>query len=69
MANELMCKRRDKDVGGLVCGHPLPCPYHTVVIDTEALPVPTVTIPATASKDIDAAMLKKLKKIARIMSE
>lgn len=58
------CKRPDRDVGGLICGHPLPCPWHTVTIDTTATP-PTVTIPATAAPQINRAMLGLLKQIAR----
>jgi len=29
----LTCKQSDRDVPGLVCGYPLPCPYHTIIID------------------------------------
>lgn len=29
----LTCNRPDRDVPGIKCGHPLPCPHHTVVID------------------------------------
>ena len=32
----------------MTCGYPLPCPYHTVIIDQGAEPVPTVTFPVTA---------------------
>ncbi len=31
----MSCERPDRDVPKLVCGHPLPCPYHTVIIDTD----------------------------------
>ena len=27
------CQRPDRDAPGIVCGHPLPCPYHTVIIE------------------------------------
>ena len=30
-SEELTCRR--KDSFGLICGYPLPCPHHTVVID------------------------------------
>ncbi len=26
------CNSNDKDVPKLKCGHPLPCPYHTILI-------------------------------------
>jgi len=28
------CSKPDRHVPGLQCGYPLPCPYHTVIIDT-----------------------------------
>ena len=31
----MICKRPDKDVPKIICGHSLPCPRHTVVIDLE----------------------------------
>ena len=27
------CVQPDRDVPGILCGYPLPCPYHTIVID------------------------------------
>lgn len=29
------CTGSDRDVPGLVCGYPLPCPYHTYVVDLD----------------------------------
>jgi hypothetical protein len=26
------CEKSDRDVPGLVCGYPLPCPHHTAVV-------------------------------------
>ena len=34
----LFCKRPDHDAPKLVCGHPLPCPHHTIVILEKDLP-------------------------------
>jgi hypothetical protein len=48
----LKCKHPDRDNSKIVCGYPIPCPYHTAIIDLNAQPVPTITIPVTA----DAAM-------------
>ncbi len=39
MTSELMCKKPDRDIPGIVCGHPLPCPYHTIVVDTTTKPI------------------------------
>lgn len=46
------CRHPDHDNARLVCGRPLPCPYHTAILDLQAQPVPTITIPVTS----DAAM-------------
>lgn len=43
----LTCRHPDRDEPKLLCGHPLPCPYHTATIDMKADP-PTVTIPITS---------------------
>lgn len=64
----MYCQKPDRDVPGIICGYPLPCPYHTVVIDTKADP-PTVTIPATMPKAADPKILSKLKRIAVILKE
>lgn len=47
MTEHHTCPRGDRDVPGIVCGYPLPCPYHTVTIDLEPTP-PTVAVPVTA---------------------
>jgi len=31
------CTKPDRDVAALTCGHPLPCPHHTVIIAHEKL--------------------------------
>ncbi len=36
----LTCRRPDRDCPKLVCGYPLPCPHHTVVIDLDKNGVP-----------------------------
>jgi len=62
------CKHPDHDEPGLICGHPLPCPWHTVTIDTRATP-PTITVPATQAKALRPKMLRRLKAIANILKE
>ena len=63
------CKNPDRNVPEIVCGYPLPCPYHTVIIDMAAKPVPTITIPATNPKVADKKILQKLKNIANVLKE
>ena len=60
------CKKPDRDFPELICGYPLPCPWHTLVIDTTKEP-PTITIPATIEKPIKKKNLKRLKKIAKAL--
>lgn len=43
----LTCKKPDHDGFDLVCGCPLPCPYHTAIIDVSSVPA-ELRIPITA---------------------
>ena len=54
----LTCRQPDRDCPKLICGYPLPCPYHTVVIHSEKQP-PTIEIP------IDSSLLKHSGQTAR----
>lgn len=38
------CDKPDRDVPKIKCGYPLPCPHHTVIVDTTGEAV-TVTTP------------------------
>lgn len=62
------CQRPDHDVPGIICGHPLPCPYHTATIDTTGV-VPTVTVPVVSTPPIGRKMLGVLKDIASSLHE
>ena len=42
-----VCEHGDHDVPTIRCGAPLPCPYHTVIVDTTVDP-PTVAEPLMA---------------------
>lgn len=64
----LYCKRPDVDVPGLLCGHPVPCPYHTVTIDTSTNP-PCVKVPITNEPALKPKMLATLKDIGRAIIE
>lgn len=68
MSQKGYCKKPDREFPGLICGYPLPCPWHTVIVDLDSDP-PTITIPATVSKDIDPVALRRLKEIANILKE
>ena len=66
---ERYCKRGDRDEPSLVCGYPLPCPYHTVIIDTAPDP-PTITIPVIPNAPaLNPKTLSMLKKIARAIKD
>lgn len=69
MSGRKCCNKPDRDVPEIVCGHPLPCPYHTVIIDTTAKPVPTITVPATNPKALNKQTLQKLKDIADVLKD
>jgi hypothetical protein len=43
----LTCRHPDRDCAKLLCGYPLPCPWHTAIIDLKPNP-PTITIPITS---------------------
>lgn len=62
------CQRPDRDVSSLICGHPLPCPYHTVTIDTTTDPT-ILKVPVTSEPAHNPKMLKKLKDIARVIDD
>jgi len=47
MSEHRTCRSPDHDNPKLLCGYPLPCPWHTVLINADAEPA-TVTIPVTS---------------------
>ncbi len=61
------CKKPDREVPEIICEQPLPCPYHTVIIDMQESP--TIIIPVTIGKRINKKLLNRLKKIAMILKE
>ena len=63
-----ICKKSDRDVPEIICGHPIPCPHHTVIIELKGSP-PTITIPATIIKKIKPETLKRLKRVAKVLEE
>lgn len=65
---ERFCNKPDRDVPEIVCGYPLPCPWHTVTVDANANP-PTLTIPVTSPAAIDPKLRDALKEIAQAITE
>lgn len=59
------CQKPDHDSPHLVCGYPLPCPYHTVQV-VLGNPVPVVSIPTTLK--ISPKTLGKVSAIANVLS-
>ncbi len=64
----MICKRPDRDHAGVICGHPIPCPYHTVLIDLTTYP-PNLIVPITAEPATNPLLLERLKEISRILEE
>lgn len=54
------CRHPDRHCPKMLCGYPLPCPHHTVVVDMGAKP-PTATFPLTSHA------IRHKDKIAKVM--
>ena len=65
---ELRCKRPDRDVPELICDWPLPCPWHTITIDTTHEP-PELRIPITAERALRPKIHRALKEIGLAIAE
>lgn len=52
------CKKPDRDEPRIECGYPLPCPYHTFVID-EVVKVPLLARPREVKRVKDIAKALK----------
>jgi hypothetical protein len=63
-----ICDGPDRDVPRIKCGHPIPCPYHTVIIDASVDPA-TVTIPVTSPALGNHKARKRLGDIAVVVSK
>ncbi len=64
----MTCQRPDRDAPGIICGYPLPCPYHTAVLDTTG-EVPTITLPVTSTPAVTKKTLGVLKDISLAIRE
>ena len=65
MNEHTTCRHPDKDVPGLKCGHPLPCPWHTATIVPDADP-PMVD---TRAADVTPGTVAHLFNIAHALRE
>ena len=56
------CNKPDRHVPKIKCGYPLPCPWHTVVIENNVVSIPS---------DIhsDTTTIKHLQDIANILNK
>lgn len=57
-----MCNQPDRDVPKIKCGYPLPCPYHTVVVEEGYVKVPE-------KAKIGRRELQKLHEIAKVIKK
>jgi hypothetical protein len=64
--DRLTCEQPDRDCPKLMCGHPLPCPWHTAVLHIDKTP-PTVEIPSTAKGALQSR--RKLAEVAEVLGE
>jgi len=61
MEKRLTCQQPDRDCPNLICGYPLPCPHHTVIMETDGIVKFPPEFPA------DAKTLDRVIKVARIL--
>lgn len=66
MAEYRTCRHPDRDVPKLMCGYPLPCRWHTAIVDLGAEPA-TVTIPVT-SDAMKSPVRERIGAIARAVA-
>ena len=55
------CTQPDRDEPGLVCGYPLPCPWHTIMIDENGIVHLAPETPA------QAALIEKIINVAKVL--
>ncbi len=63
------CEKPDRDVPGIICGHPLPCPHHTFILDKNEHGEAQVRIPASGVPLVSKKNLAVLKEISRAIHE
>jgi hypothetical protein len=66
MSDKRTCRHPDRDMPKIMCGYPLPCPWHTVIINADRDPV-TVTIPID-SDSMKSPARERIGEIARALT-
>lgn len=61
-AGDMNCEKPDRHVSTLVCGYPMPCPWHTYVVDVAT---ERVTVPKYGSS---RKMTRRLQQIADVLN-
>lgn len=56
----MYCQQPDRDVPKLTCGYPLPCPWHTAIIEEDK-----VTLPRKSLSGYTIAALYKIRDALR----
>ena len=64
MSEPLRCKRPDHDEPRMVCGFPLPCPYHTYVID-----MVNKSVHVPSGKSLSRKLARRLQMIADALEQ
>ena len=59
MRSALTCRKPDRDVPKMVCGYPLPCPFHTVLVDVSAKPA-KVVVPKTVRAGAELGRVRQI---------
>jgi len=60
MTERKYCNQPDRHVPTIKCGYPLPCPWHTVIIEGSTIAIPE-------NKEIDEKTSKRLKDITDVL--
>lgn len=68
--DDLLCKKPDRDVPGIVCGYPLPCPWHTdAVIEVKADgEAPEIRLSPKAQLQASPKDIQRLDQVGRALS-
>jgi hypothetical protein len=62
----LCCKHPDRDVPGIECGYPLPCPFHTIEVELKK-DVSTVKMPE--HRPLNSREMDRVDEIIKILKE
>lgn len=60
------CKKPDRDVPGIVCGYPFPCPWHSALIDLDP-DAEGAEMTVVVGPKVPAAAVAKVLEVARAL--